>query len=1122
MGLRFVLGASGSGKSSMMYERIIEEAIASPNRQFNIIVPDQYTMEIQKEMVQRHPQHAIMNIDVLSFGRLYHKVCAQLGGDERLALQDNGKSLILRKVSQGCMEKLPTIGAMMHKQGYITEVKSMISEMMQYNISPQDMKHLIEASSNRRGLQARLEDIQVLYEAFLKVMEEEYSTSETMYPILAKKLTESSIIKDSTIFFDGFTGFTPIQMPAVLEMISLARECTMAFTIDSDSRELIQEHQLFHMIGKTMRDLEAYMQERGEQILDAIWCTGENGRFRESVELAHLEKQLFRPRACIYEEKVSDIEIYEAKNMRIESFHVAKYIRDLVKKQGYQYRDIAIITPNIAGYQYHLEEAFMQLDIPYFLDGNSTITMNPMLELLRGLLEVVLQGFSYSSVMRYLRSGFSNITIEQVDELDRYLLEAGIRGEKSYRKEFVRKSKLFDLEMLNGIRSSFIEEIDVFLKGMPEIQSINEWCKLLYHYVVFMGIEEKLAQDSLNLEENGKLVYAKQYQQIYKKVMDVLQQMVTLLGEEEVTLEAFEELLEAGLEELQIGMIPSKMDQVLVGDLERTRLSHCSVLFVIGVNDSNIPGNQVKGGIISDVDREFLSQAGIELAPTTRQLQFRQRFYLYQQFTKASKKLVLSYALVDNAEKQMLPSYFIQTICKLFPNISIEYIDTQGDKPQYLAQLLEKTAILLREYVEGKCADTQKLSAFIALLQEEIGYKKTNLFVEQAFIVGGVEHLDSSLAKELYGAILYGSVSRLEQYAMCPYRYFLKYGMQLKEAKEYELEAADLGTIMHDVLADFGAGLVTDGYTWDDFPEEYAQERIDELLEKVRLEYGEELLLDTARNGYALSRAKRILNRSVGTLKEHMRVGGFQTYGLEMDFQVDCNWDTSRELLMHLQGRVDRVDIATLEQDVYVKVIDYKSGNKKIELDCMYAGLQMQLIVYLDSISKRLSESIPEKMIKPGAMFYYKVQDPMIDMEGKEDFEELEQGLMKEQRVSGLLNEDERVVTLLDQELEGKSHVIPVEYKKDGSFSSTSSVCSEVEFDQMRRFINRKMYHMATDILEGHIEKSPYKKGTMEDGCMYCPYDGVCGFDEKITGYQHRVIQTMSKEEALEAMNELE
>lgn len=1119
MSLHFVLGGSGSGKSRNTYECIIKEAIEHPDTQYMILVPDQYTMQIQKQIVELHPGHAILNIDVLSFSRLYHRVMEELGGDTLTPLDDTGKNLILRKLAGSMQETLPVLGKLLDRHGYISEVKGIISEMQQYGISPDGMETFIAGSSGRRGLQARLEDVQKLYRAYVEFQQGSYRTGETMYPILTCRLKESRLFRNVVVVLDGFTGFTPVQMPLVQEMMVLSRDMYVTMTIEGNPADITAEQQLFYTSAKSIRDLEKLAADAQVTVAPYIWYL-EQKRFRHAPALAHFEKNVFRTLPASYDEETENIQLWQAASPHGESMWLAREIRRLVREEEYQFRDIAVICGNMDTYHYHLQEAFSQVEIPYFIDATSRIMHNPAMELLQGLLEILERDFSYASVMRYLRSGFSGITSEEADLLEVYLIETGIRGRRAFLRPFTRKAKDFSLEIINGLRERLMAELEPCM--FDEEETVQVYIEKLYAFLNGLSVESRLQTYAEAFEAMGEAAKAREYRQIYRKIMDLFNQMVVLMGEERLALESFREILRAGFEELQVGLIPAKIDQVLIGDMERTRLNQVKVLFVVGVNDVNIPGSNTKGGMISDMDREYLSGIGMELAPTKRQLQFRQHFYLYQQLTKPSEKLYLSYALVDNAEKEIRPSYFIGTMKNMFPRISIRKI-TSDAMPEHISELLHQCVVKLRKYAEGslKEEEIQKLYTMLLVLQRYAGDEEITKRIEQAFLSGGSEMLDGEIARALYGSVLYGSISRLEQYAACPYGHFLKYGLGLKEPKEYILESADLGSIFHDVLAGFGKDLKQDGYTWKNFPEAYGEEKVQEKLAFIKEQYGDELFLDKARNGYALSRAERILKRSLKVLQKHMQAGAFSTYGLEMDFDVSCEWNATRELMMRLQGRIDRLDVATIEDDMYVKVIDYKSGNKQLELDCIYAGLQMQLVVYMDSAARMLAEHFPSKKIHPAAMFYYRVADPVVSMEGAENLDELPEVLLKEQRSRGLLNSDEKVVHLLDSEMDTTSSVIPLTLKKDGTPARGSGVCTEEQFDLMREYMQHKLYEMGSEIINGHIEKRPYTRKRQEDGCMYCPYKGVCGFDEKQYGYEKRHIEALSAEEVWEKMRKI-
>ncbi|MCD7806977.1 MAG: helicase-exonuclease AddAB subunit AddB, partial [Lachnospiraceae bacterium] len=451
MSLQFILGGSGSGKSAALYHFMISESVKNPDRQYVLLVPDQYTMQIQRQLVQLHPGHALFNVDVLSFGRLYHKVKEELGGQELVALDDTGKNLIMRSLASSISAELPAIGGLMEKQGYVSEVKSLISELMQYGISPEGMDGLIEAGAGRRGLQARLTDIQKLYRLFLQELENKYRTGESVYPELTRRLSESKIIRGSVVAFDGFTGFTPVQLPLVQQIMLLSFRCYVALTIDCDPAKVTAEQQLFYTSARTIRELERLAAEVGVKTEEYRFCdSGKRYLARTGApELAFLERHLFRYDGAVYDKECRHIHIGYAATPAEESRQAAILLRKLVRERGIKYRETAVICAGLDTYSHHLREAFAQMDIPCFVDATAGLLSNPLLEYMQGLLELLEKDFSFSAVMRFLRSGLSDVSREEADLLELYLSQAGIRGRRAWEKPFIRLGSRFDLGKIN-------------------------------------------------------------------------------------------------------------------------------------------------------------------------------------------------------------------------------------------------------------------------------------------------------------------------------------------------------------------------------------------------------------------------------------------------------------------------------------------------------------------------------------------------------------------------------------------------------------------------------------------------------------------------------------------------
>lgn len=1139
MSLRFCFGPSGSGKSHRIYEEIMQRAAEEPGRNFLIIVPDQFTMQTQKDLVMRSDRDGILNIDVLSFGRLSHRILEEVGTKEMPVLDDTGKSLVLQKVAADLKEQLPAIGSLLHKQGYIHEVKSAISEFMQYGISTQDMDKLITSAQKRGALAMKLKDLKTLYRGFQNYIRDHFITTEETLDVLRRSLSKSKILKGSVVVFDGFTGFTPIQNRLIQELMRVCAETIVTVTIGvgEDPYKMDGEQKLFHLSKKTVADLEKLAAEAEVERGEDLFVKGGPNRFAKAPALHYLEQNLFRYQYEPYAGEQQEIHMFEALSPREEVHQTALYIRHLIREQGMTYRDIAVVIGDLEGYASYVETEFGQLEIPCFLDRTRGIVLNPMIEYIKSALQLYIKDFSYDTVFHFLRSGMADISREEIDELENYVIRTGARGYRTYSRLFTRRTEELQgnaegseqaeektMERLNRIRQQFMDAVEILHMGSQE--KAGDYVSHLYDFLEQNQVQQKLLNYQQQFEKEGDLSRAREYAQIYRLVMDLLDQVYELLGEEEISRQEFADILEAGFGEITVGTIPQSVDRIVVGDMERTRLKQVKVLFFLGVNDGNIPKNASKGGIISDMDREFLIESGTEMAPSPRQQMYIQRLYLYLNMTKPSEQLYLSYAKVNSEGKGIRPSYLIDTVRKLFPAMSVEYpqnrsrleqIEGRQEGARYLAEEL-------REYVEGTLPEEERQDFYLMYRAYEADAAGRDLLTRAAFRRYRESGLSRIVARALYGQQLENSVSRLETYAACACRHFLQYGLSLQEREEFGFEASDMGTVYHAVLENFAGKLAESNLTWWDFTEDFAAKAVKESVEAYAATYGETVLYSSARNEYAITRMSRILTRTVLTLQKHLKQGSFQPDDYELSFRFaedldSIHVDLSEDEKMHLQGRIDRIDVSEDTEHVYVKVIDYKSGNRKFDLAALYYGLQLQLVVYMNAAMEMESRKHPDKEIVPAALLYYHIDDPTIETPVELTDEQINEQILAKLRMNGVVNSDPGVVERLDRYMQDKSVVIPVEKKKDGSFSARSGVLSREEMQLISSYVDAKIRSIGREILDGKIAANPYEKGN-EEACTYCAYKKVCGFDGSIPGYEKRQLEDLDKQALMQRMQE--
>ena len=1140
--LSFVFGGSGSGKSSILQQRMIRESMEHPEKRYLFLVPDQFTMETQRSLVEKHPWHGIMNIDVLSFGRLSYRVFEETGGVSQPVLDDTGKNLILRIVADRLKPELNVLGGYLKKQGYIHEIKSAISEFMQYGIGLAELDKIIEFSKKRGALCGKLKDLAVLYQGFEDYIRDHYLTKEESLQVLSVRIKDSSLLRGSTVVFDGFTGFTPVQMQVIREIMEVAENVyfTLLFDGKSDPYKEVGEQNLFALSTKTLASLEKCAKEtgivRGE---DLILSELPVKRLAETPALSHLEQNLFRYPPKSYSGVPEEIKLSFLPDMQMEARYAARMIRRLIREEGYLFRDIGVVCGSLENYGTVVESEFSKLNIPFFIDQNRGILLNPFVEFIRAALRLYSQDFSVDAVNHYVRTGLTELSFEAADELDNYIREMGIHGFNRWKKLFTRLPKALNgknpseeektegaelLERLNEAREEILRS-SVFLRKMGK--TAEEKVRALYDFIRESRIQEKLAAFEREFEENGDPVRAREYHQIYPFIMDLLSEIVELSGGEELTDQEFAELLDAGFTEMQVGTIPQNVDHVTVGDMQRSRLKEIRVLLFLGINDNNIPGNASGGGILSDIDREFLQDSEYELAPSPRQKMYTQRLYLYMNMTKPSERLYMTWAGCDQDGKQLRPAYLIEMIKKLYPDLRIghpeeesvfERLETWEDSFDYMAQGLRKA-------VSGEMSGVEE-SPLRQMLKMMQGRPETAVTAEKllsgAFAGYNEERLPKYLALALCGSSLVGSITRLETFAACAYEHFLQYELSLQEREEYRFEALDMGNIFHGVLAEFSERLPETGYSWFDFPKEIGERLLQEIIEAQAAAYGNAVLYETARSRYVLERIGRILRRTIFTLQYQLKQGKFTPKKFEMSFSSLQDLDAvsvelSEKERMKLIGRIDRLDTCEENNICYVKVIDYKSGKQNFDLVAVYHGLQLQLVTYLNAAMEYERKVQPHREIVPAGILYYHIDDPILDIREEKTPEEIGEELKKVLRPTGIVNEDGEIIEKIDSSAGTVKEVLPLTRKKDGSYAANSLLMSRENIELVSRYVSGKLKELGKDILNGEIGMRPYSRKDAE-ACTYCPYGKVCGFDRKLPGCEMRVLPEEDRETVLGKM----
>ena len=1143
MSLHIITGSSGSGKSYRLYSDIIRQSMEQPTDRFLVIVPEQYSMQAQRELVRLHPRHGILNIDVVSFARLAYRVFAEVG-ERSLVLEEIGKSFVLQKIALDHKKEMSVLGTNLSRPGNIAEMKSMISELLLYGINPEMLRVDGEQKSEEAEgplmtlLDRKLHDIQLVYTAFDAYLADRYMTAEEVPDVLARVAEKSMILKDSILIFDGFTGFTPVQLQLMEKLMSICREMYVTVTMDPAEEPFgkYSETGLFAMSHEMAVSLYKLAVRTHVDVAPVVTVEDSGtGRFSTSSGLAFLEKNLFRRYQGTYTKRTEDIGIFAARNPLAEVEHAAVCIARMVRKEGLRYRDFAIITGDLPTYDDYVRQVFGQVGIPYFLDEKRFMLHNPFVEYVRAAVEACTEDYSYDSIFRMLRSGMSGIKRTDIDLLENHVLALGIRGKKKWREKWVRHSFNEDPERvpeLDRIRERVCALLDPMADAFAKRGStVRDKTIALYEFCLRSACETALAAEGERFAEKGRQDLTREYKQVFARVMGFLDKLVQVLGDEKISMRDYRAVLEAGFSEEKIGIIPPGTDQVMVGDMERSRLADIKVLFFLGVNEGMVPKNESSGGILTEIERERLREKNICLKPTPRENVAIGRFYIYLALTKPSHKLILSYAAANSGGEVMRPSYLISAICRLFPCLEIE---TGSDKIIDRIERPESGISLLTEHL-ARLKDQPAEPAFLELFswyRSSREYRgRTDQLLAAAAAVKPHDQIGKAAARALYGSRLMNSASRLETFSACAFAHFLQYGLRLKEREEFEFSGMDMGNVMHKALELFGerVSLISDAkgvpLSWTTIDDVTRDRLARRCVADAALAYDPILFYDSARNEYQIKRMQRLMATSVWALQEQLVRGDFIPTEFEADFRnaadlSTVSFDLPDGAKMLLTGRIDRIDTCDADGKTYVKIIDYKTGETTFDLSAVYYGLQLQLVIYMNAALEM--QTGKGHAAEPAGIFYYRMNDPVEDYRAGDTAESIRKRLLGAMKASGIVSGEPEAIRHLDKTLgpdRPTSDVIPVTFNKGGSIGARSKTVSSDGFRLLSAYVDRKVREIGAGILEGKVGIDPYQYGK-KTACDYCPYLGICGFDGKIRGYVYRNLKKMKDEEVLEKMEE--
>ena len=1125
--VKFILGRASTGKTTFCYDKIKHSLKESPFNPYLMLVPEQFNLEVQKELAKElYP--GILSAEVISFNTLAREVFKETGKTKAVVVEDLERMIILKKVIEEHKKEIVFYRKNINNTGFIESMNRFITLLEQSGMGTSEIEDFLKDEKASLLFKSKLKDLKLIYGEFENYLGTEFVTTEKNMTLLSKSISNSKKLEDAKIWIDGFYGFTHQQISILEELMKKVKEVTITLPMDrnySVTEKVKINNPFYESITNLHKLVIACENSKLEYTVEVM-----NYVSQEKVkELKYLEKNYLSTYANKYEEKNDSIYLktYSSRSEEVES--VAQEIVSLTRQEGYRYNEIAIVVGELSDYDTLIESIFKVYDIPYFLDAKRNIHTNSVVAFIESTLEILTSNYSYKSIMKFLRCEVLSISRKDIDNLENYILAYGIKGKKKWNIEWNFDEKNRDLELeINATREKILKHIQKLeerlnvtkVKGRNTVLDIT---KAVYIFLEEVGVHSQISNYIEQHKNDNNRLLEIETSQIWDKIIEVFERLALILETEEMDIGTYRRILETSFSYIKMGVIPPTQDQVLIGEVERTRVPRTKVCFVLGSNEGAIPKVTEKTPVFSEMDKMTLHSLCYKQDGAKSRLYdlviwepiYGAQFSMYTVLTRATEKLYMSAPMADENGVPMRTSMIYYKLKRIFGEKEVQKVEflKRVQKP---LQAFEYMSEMLSDHIEGRREgeDWKDLVSWY-MLDGEWKSKLEKLMLN-LFYTNQQHYLEEETTKKLYGNRLDTSISKLENFRQCACCYFMRYGIKASERKSLKFDSAKIGTLFHSALEQYPKELALMNTTWRNASNEQMKEGV-RLATKYAVSEVNKRQRETGAFKFTVKKVEKLTQRAINALTEHLKNGEFEPKGYEVNFgggdglpPIEIDIDETRTI--YVVGQIDRIDVFyKSDKEQYVKILDYKSGQKNFDLLEVYYGLQLQLLLYLDAYLKK------EPSYEPGGVFYFHINNPYTNYSVEMNEEKIKESNLKKFKLSGLAVDIEEVIIALDKTNSGTT--VPVSLNKDGSIKKTSSVASPSQFHALENHIVNTIRELGKELLDGKVSAKPYRlKG--KNPCDYCSYHNICQFSDDKRDNCYDELEILKKEQVWKSLEQ--
>ncbi len=1087
MSLHLICGRSHSGKSTYILDTISQ--LAEQNKKIVLVVPEQFAHIAEKRLIKKIGHILDDSIEITSFNRLAMRT-RDMAGDMRSGIiTPTGKSLVMAQVIENAdLEYFKTSSG---QPGFVDTCINCISEFKKYNVSSEDIVAAVNNVENEI-LKLKLSDLNKIYTLYENAICNKYIDTDDVLDILYNLLCQNDFYCDSVFLFDEFSSFIPQEQKIIKQLINKCNDVYITLCMEKDLT-----NNLFLPTITTYNILVDMCRQNHYELCDTIWL---NNTYYSSEVVAFAEQNLFAYPTKTYDGNTDNIIIAKAQNPYNEADNAARHILKLVRS-GMRYKDICIICSDIKQYNHIFRSVFPKYNIAYFIDEKTPVLSHQIVLFVLSTIDVYLNNYSYESIFNFIKSGFNDIDSVSIALLDNFILKTNVSKNTWFDNDrwdtIIQNYECSDNDkkIINDIRTKYIVPLVRFhnkIKGKTEAAHCVE---CLYNYLCEINLSDIINKYIVKFKKSNDTARQKEYESVWNILVNVFDEMHNVLGNKKINVAQLRKYLYVALMHQSIGIIPTSVDEVIIGDIARTRTNEVKALVVIGANEGLFPVPAKDCDAINDSDKKALAKVNIELSTTSSQQSFYNQFLIYKVFSMPDIHMYVSYTSADCSYHTLAPSFAVERLKKIFgksvsddsfENIQSADVITSGKTVnEYLATVVKKATkgqphikewdAVYNYFKKTKKSSLDKIESFIKYNNPIKPLSKDNLNI----------NYDS----------MYTTISRLQQYKACHYSYFLTYMLKLTERPQPKLKSLDLGIIVHDILEKICVGMASDNVTFKNADHKYFETKVDAYLNSYIETLGTQYAQLSKRELYCVKRLKNALLLCFEMLQKQIVNSKFVPIGYEIKFD-DENIGCINILLddgnvLKITGKIDRADAYTTQDNTFLRVIDYKTGKKTFNLTDVVNGLDIQLLVYLNALVDGDCKNTY------GGAFFFTLDDVLISSKNNMSDDEIAAKIENAMKLKGIVADNDEVINAFDQ-------LTVKNAKNKGTIT---------QFKAMSKYLKKLIADLWKEVCSGNILPTPYKHGTKMP-CNYCPYASICRINSDNSGICHNEIATLKNEEA--------